>query len=349
MKCEFSDIVVTGLAAISSAGVGLKSLQETMQSGACRLTPMPEEVVGETGHLWGKVAGFRVADFMPPLKARKFDRCSLLTVVAAGMAIKDAGIDLAGIDRTRIGIILGCGFGGVPNAGEFLHGYFTGGTEGLVPMLFPNTVPNAAASNASIEHGLKGPNVTHVQRFCSAESAFFMALRFLEEGRADMIIAGGADDVNPLILRGFRDMGQLRRYGADFAEGAGLLVLEKRDHAVARGAAIRAAVVGVRTVGHFPRGCEAEGLDRLLAGAQSPSLVCFSGTADRISSLTGRFPAARRLVPGRQLGRSLAMGGLAMVSLMLSLTSGEQGLHLAASPEGPYYAIDFLGGAPVQS
>jgi 3-oxoacyl-[acyl-carrier-protein] synthase II len=342
------DIVVTGLAAISPAGVGLAPLRETLQSGECRLTPMPVEVVGEAGHLWGRVEGFRATDFMPPLKARKFDRASLFAVVAAGMAIQDAGIDLATLDRTRIGILLGCGFGGLPNSEEFLRGYFTGGTDMLVPMLFPNTVPNAPASNASIEHGLKGPNVTHVQRLCSAESAFLMALRFLEEERADIIITGGVDEVHPFILQGFRDMGQLRRYGASFAEGVGLLVLEKRDHAVARGASIRASVGSGRTIGLLPKGSEAEGVERLMGNTALPSLVCFSGIADDLPCLTERFPAVRALVPGRLLGRSLAMGGVAMVSLVLSLASGEKGLHLAASPEGPYYAFDFHGGAPVQ-
>jgi 3-oxoacyl-[acyl-carrier-protein] synthase II len=349
MRHDSSDIVVTGLAAISSAGVGLEPLQDTLRSDVCRLTPIPAEIVGEEGHFWGRAETFRAADFMPPLKVRKFDRCSLFAVVAAGMAIRDAGIDLDAFDRTRIGILLGCGFGGVPNSEEFLRGYFTKGIDGLVPMLFPNTVPNAAASNASIEHGLKGPNVTHVQRFCSAESAFFMARRFLEEGRADIIITGGADEIHPAIIRGFRDMGQLRRYGSSFAEGAGLLVLEKRSHAQGRGATIRAGVEEVRTVGLLPRGNEAKGVDRLLGNHPPPALVCYSGTADELSLLTERFAAVPALVPGKLLGRSLAMGGTGMVSLVLSLPAGEQGLHLAASPEGPYYAVGFRGGDPVQS
>ena len=347
MQHNAREIVVTGLAAISSAGVGLAPLRATLQSGACRLTPIPGEVVGEPGHLWGKAEEFRVADFMPPLKARKFDRCSQFAVVAAGMAIQDAGIDLAVLDRTRIGIVLGCGFGGVSNSEEFLRGYFTRGTDGLVPMLFPNTVPNAPASNASIEHGLKGPNVTHVQRLCSAESAFLMARRFLEEGRADIVITGGVDEVHPAILKGFRDMGQLRRHGASFTEGAGLLVLERKSHAVARGAAVRANVGKVRTIGLLADGSEAEGLERLL-GTTAPSLVSFSGTADEVPLLTERFSAIPSLATGRLLGRSLAMGGLGMVSLVLSLPAGEKGLHLAASPEGPYYAVDFEGGVSVQ-
>jgi 3-oxoacyl-[acyl-carrier-protein] synthase II len=348
MQQQFSDIVVTGLAAISPAGVGLEPLRETLADGVCRLTPIPEEVAGGAGHLWGKADGFQAVDFMPPLKARKFDRCSLFAVVAAGMALKDAGIDLAQLDRARIGIVLGCGFGGVANSEEFLRGLTRGG-DGLAPMLFPNTVSNASASNASIEHGLKGPNVTHVQRFCSAESALCMARRFLEEDRADIMITGGVDEVHPVIIRAFKSMGQLRSFGASFGEGVGLLVLEKRDHAIRRGAAIRAGLGEIRTIGLLPQGYEAEGMDRLLGSSAEFSLVSLSGTADEARFLAGRLSSVPSLSSGKLLGRSLAMGGIAMVSLLLSLSAGKRGLHLAASPEGPYYAVDFEGGAPVQS
>lgn len=347
MKSEFQDIVITGLAAITPAGVGLEPLRETLAEGVCRLTPVPGEVAGEPGHLWGKAERFRAADFIPPLKARKFDRASLFAVVAAGQALQDAGLDLARLDRTRIGIVLGCGFGGVANSEEFLRGWFTKGIDGLVPMLFPNTVPNAPASNASIEHGLKGPNVTHVQRLCSAESALMMARRFLEEDRADIIITGGVDEIHPVIMRGFRSMGQLHGHGASFGEGAGLLVLEKGDHAVRRGASVRAGLGAVRTVGHLLQGREAEGCDRLLGNAPALSLISLSGCAEEVATLTGYLPATPLLSTGRLLGRSLAMGGVGLVSLVLSLPSGERGLHLAASPEGPYYAVDVLGGAPV--
>jgi len=339
------DIVVTGLAAISSAGVGVERLRETLARGECRLGPAPVEVMGESGHLWGKADEFRAADYMPPLKARKFDRCSLFAVVAVGMALKDAGIDPAVADRKRIGIVLGCGFSGVANSAEFLSGCLTRGSEGMVPMLFPNTVANAPASNASIEHGLKGPNATHIQRFCSAESALFMAQRFLEEDRADIIITGGIDEINATIMRAFKSMGQLHRYGESFGEGAGLIVLEKKNHALRRGAFIRASLTGIRTLGLLPAEYEREGIDRLLGDAD-PSLVCLSGTAGKLPSLVSRLAAAQLLSPGELLGRSLAMGGIAMVSLLLFLPAGATGLHLAASPEGPYYAVDFLGGGP---
>ena len=344
----YHDTVITGLAAISAAGVGIEPLRQALACGESLLKPVPEGILAAGGHHWGKAEAFRAADFMPPLKARKLDRCSLFAVVAAGMALKDAGIDPASLAPSRIGIVLGCGFGGIGNAEEFLRGYFSAGAEGMVPMLFPNIVPNAPASNASIEHKLKGPNVTTIQRFCSAESAFLMALRFLEEDRADVILAGGVDEVTPVMLRGFQAMGQLRGFGSGFSEGAGILVMERGDHARERKAKILAHVGAVRTIGRLAEGAVREGVNRLLPEPCKADLVALSGTAYREPALLERLPAAPRLETGRILGRSLGMGGLAMVSLVLTLPSGSKGLYLAASPEGPLYAIDWCGGDPVQ-
>jgi 3-oxoacyl-[acyl-carrier-protein] synthase II len=349
MNSAYHDTVITGLAAISSAGVGIEPLCAALESGASQLTRVPEGILpGDSRQFWGKAETFRAADYLPPLKARKFDRCSLFAVVAAGMALQNACIEPGTLDPTRIGMVLGCGFGGIGNAGEFLHGYFLHGAEGMVPMLFPNVVPNAPASNASIEHRLKGPNLTVIQRFCSAESALLMALRFLEEDRADIILTGGVDEITPLILQGFSALGQLRSFGSGFSEGAGILVLERGDHARRRKARVLAGVGGVRTIGRLAAGATREGIGRLLPEPCEADLVALSGTAPLERELLDRLPAAPRLDTGRILGRSLAMGGLAMTSLVLRLAPGAKGLYLAASPEGPWYAIDWYGGEPVQ-
>ncbi|MGA7826201.1 MAG: beta-ketoacyl synthase N-terminal-like domain-containing protein [Geobacteraceae bacterium] len=341
MRSVRTEIAITGIAAISSAGVGLEPLLETVRSGVSALRPVPIELAGEEGHLWGRAESFKASDFMSPLKARKFDRCSLFAVVAAGMALKDAGLDPAAFGPARVGIVLGCGFGGIANSEGFLRGYLTKGCDGLAPMLFPNTVPNAPASNASIEHGLKGPNVTFVQRFCSAEAAFQMACRFLEEDRADIMLTGGVDELDPFMIEAFRDIGQLRRYAAGFSEGTGILVLEKGAVARNRDVRIRAMAGEVRTVGRLLPGREAEGIDRIITPEMQLDLVSLSGVAGETKPLLERLPDLPRLETGPLLGRSLAMGGLSLVSLCASLSPGDSAVHYAASPEGPYYGIDF--------
>ena len=347
MTDKHATIAVTGLAAISAAGVGTQALLNALEDGRSRLRPVPADILGESGLFWGSAEDFKVSDFMPPLKARKFDRCSLFAVIAAGMALENAGIDRAVEDPARIGILLGCGFGGIENSEEFLRGYFTKGADGLAPLLFPNTVPNSPASNASIEHGLKGPNVTLVQRFCSAESAFMMACRFLQEDRADIILTGGVDELNPVMLRGLKAAGQLHGYGRNFGEGAGFVVLEKEERAGERKAAILARAGDIRTVGRLVKGAEEEGISRLLGASRDYSLVSLSGVAEEMRKFQAALTSVRLLETGKILGRSLAMGGLSMVSLVLSLRPGQRALHLAASPEGPYFAIDFVGGPSV--
>ncbi len=342
-------LVITGVGAVSSAGVGIVPLMEALKSGHSSLRPLPNQVLGETGHQWGPASDFRVADFMPPLKARKFDRSSQFAIVAGGLALKDAGLSVGELEPTRIGIVMGCGFGGITNSSGFLEGYFQGGTDGLIPMLFPNTVPNAAASNCSIELRLKGPNVTMVQRFCSAESALLMARRFIEEGRADAMLVGGVDEISPLILKGFHALGQLRpaAHGRGFGEGAGIMVLERADHAARRGARLRGRLGELRTVGLLPTGREAEGLSRLLTGLPEPALLTLSGTAPSRKELAELFPGVPRLDTGPLLGRSLAMGGIAMTAQLLMLANGATGIHLAASPEGPWYVVVFHGADPL--
>jgi 3-oxoacyl-(acyl-carrier-protein) synthase len=307
---------------------------------------MPADILGRDGLTWGKTVNFKAADFMSPMKARKMDRCSQFSVAATGLALKDAGIDLKGIDPQRVGIALGSGFCGLANSAEFLSGYFTGGVEGLMPMLFPNTVPNAPASNASIEHGFTGPNVTVVQRFCSAESALLLACRFIEEGRADVMLAGGVDELIPLMVRGFAALGQIKRDWAPFGEGCGMLVLERGGHARQRGAVIRGAIENVRTVGTLIPGREQEGLELLRGTGQDCSLVSLSGCAADLPEAMAAVSGIPAIDTGKAVGRALAMGGIALATLFASLSATARGLHLAVSPEGPCFSIDVQGGSP---
>jgi len=347
MNIPVTDIVVTGSAAISAAGIGVAAIQELIRTGADALMAMPADVLGREGYRWGKVDGFKASDFMPPMKARKMDRCSQFAVAMAGLALKDAGLDPKGMPPERIGIALGSGFCGVSTSAEFLDGYFSGGVEGLIPMIFPNTVPNSPASNASIELGIKGPNVTLVQRFCSAESAFMLACGFIEEGRADVMLTGGSDEMIPMIIKGISAMGQMTRSSVPFGEGCGVIVLESAAHAARRAARVKARVDAIATIGMLARGNEREGLDLLTATAEECVCVSLSGTAADMPELLVRVSGRSILDTGRVTGRSLAMGGTAMAVLLDSLQPGQSGLHLVASPDGPYFSLRFSGGSSV--
>ncbi len=338
-------IAITGASAVTVAGTGLDPILLALKEGRSCLRPVPEEVLaGGHGLLWGRAEQFKAADFMPPLKARKLDRCSQFAVATTGLALREAGIDKGAIPAERIGIALGCGFGGIANSAEFLTGYFRQGVAGLSPLLFPNTVANAPASNASIEFGFKGPNITFVQRFCSAESAILAACRFIEEDRADVMLAGGVDELTPLMMQGFASLGQVHSYASGFGEGCGILVLEREEHAAARGATIKARIGRIATLGLLLPTAEQAGIDRLLPAQRSFDQVSLSGAGSGIDLLEERVTAERFQRTGRVVGQSLAMGGVALGTFSHLLQPGQSGLHLAASPEGPYFAFSLHGG-----
>jgi 3-oxoacyl-(acyl-carrier-protein) synthase len=344
---SIADIVITGSSVISAAGNGVAAVQELLCSGGNALTPIPSDVLGSDGYFWGKATGFKAADFISPMKARKMDRSSQFAVAATGMALKDAGLDLKSLAPERVGIALGSGFCGVSTSAEFLTGYFTGGAEGMIPMIFPNTVPNAPASYSSIEHGFKGPNVTLIQRFCSAESAFLMACRFIEEGRADVMLAGGTDEIAPLLIKGFAAMGQLKLDSLPFGEGCGIIVLESASHARRRGAVVRASLEGISSIGMLLPGHEQEGINLLTNRIAGSSLVSLSGTITDIEGITDSVAGLPTVEVGRCIGKSLAMGGTALATLVASLPHDSRGLHLAASPHGPCFSIDIRSGSLV--
>ncbi len=338
-------IAITGLGAVGAAGVGIAAALEAVQQRRCCLQPVPEELAnGRADYLWGRADAFKATDFIAPLKARKLDRASQFAVAVAGQALADAGIVKGAVPAARIGIALGCGFGGIANSVEFLSGYFREGLVGLNPMLFPNTVANAPASNASIEYGLKGPNITFIQRFCSAESAILAACRFIEEGRADLMLAGGVDELTPLMVRGFAATGQLKRFASGFGEGCGMLLLERASHAEARGAVVKARLESIRTIGLLLPGREQEGIDRLLPVTSGFSHIALSGAEPPGEPLSKGLGRENLIRPGDSIGRSLAMGGVVSSLLVSMLAPQKMGLHLAASPEGPFFALTFRGG-----
>lgn len=342
-------IAITGFSTINAAGIGTEALLQAVQAGSSCLEPIPAEFLmnGKDNQLWGKADAFKATDFIAPLKARKLDRASQLTVAVAGLALADAGLSKGSFAPERIGIALGCGFGGIANSSEFLTGFFQDGVSGLSPMLFPNTVANASAGNTSIEYGLKGPNITIIQRFCSAESAVLAACRFIEEGRVDLMLAGGVDELTPQMLRGFAATGQLRRFASGFGEGSGLLVLERTSHAMKRGAAIKAQIASISSIGFLLPTAKQQGIDRLIRGYAGFDKITLSGAEPTDQPVTKALGDCAVLEPGKIVGRSLAMGGLVVGLLSSSLAPGEQGLHLGMSPEGPFYRIVLQGGAPV--
>lgn len=255
-------VVVTGIGCVTPIGTGVEGLWEGLRArrSAVRAitrfdpTPFRSRVAAE-------IPDFRPRDFLDAKRAKHYDRYSQLAVVAAGLAIENAALNLAAEDRERVGAIMGSALGGVAYAEEQVGVYFHQGLRAVDPMLALSVFGGAASCNIAIEFGISGPNSTNAMSCASGTIAVGDAFQTIRDGRADVMVAGGAEaPLAPLCFGAFsviRAMSQrnddparasrpfdANRDGFVMGEGAAVLVLEERSRALARGAPIVAEVLG---------------------------------------------------------------------------------------------------------
>ncbi|MBN1823283.1 MAG: beta-ketoacyl-ACP synthase II [Endomicrobiales bacterium] len=255
-------IVVTGIGIISPIGIGSDNYVRSLKngvSGANRITVF--DVSNFTSQIAGTVKDFKPEDFLDRKKARRMARFTQFGVSAAKMAIKDSGLDVSKEDLTRIGVITGTGIGGLDVIEEEEQVLLSKGPKRVSPFLIPMIITNILPGEIAIEYGFTGPNYAVTSACASANHAMGDALRLLRSGDADIMITGGSEAaITPLGLAGFCSIKALTtrnddpqkasrpfdktRDGFLMAEGAGILVFETLEHAVARGAKIYAEVAG---------------------------------------------------------------------------------------------------------
>ena len=262
------EVVVTGISAVSPMGTGREALIRGLWSGENAWGAVPgEPVKGQRAVLAALVREFEPRAHIPVMKLRRMDYCSRFSVVAAQLALEDAGLLRRGekapepvIDLGPCGIFFGTGTAGSTSVAEYLQGLLVEGTEGQFPMLFPNTVPNAPAGQVSIRFCIRGPNATVSQRESSGLHALAMAAESIRHGRCDVALVEGVDEYSIELLAFYDRMGFLspgrsgggescrpfsaRRNGWMVGEGAYALVLESAGHARCRGAAPLGRVLG---------------------------------------------------------------------------------------------------------
>ncbi len=345
--------VITGMGVISPVGIGKEEFWKGLiqgQNGCQEITQF------DTASFRSKKAalakGFNPKAFIPPMKIRRLDRASQFAIAATRMALEDAGLTIGkDVSAERTGIILGSGFCGAVNAEAFHRGQVLRGPSDLNPILFPNTVPNAAASNASIELGIRGPNSTVVQSFCTAEAALLFAYQQLIAHKADAIITGGVDELSAILYRGWNalrlaawDAGDgersapydLKRNGFIPGEGAGIVILEREADALRRKARIYGKIRGLTAAG----GAEDPGekVARTIAGAlkrEGMKTIDFIDGAGNSSPLLDAAEAEglRLALPDRyrdiplssfksMLGEGIASGGVRIAADLLILERG---------------------------
>lgn len=237
------DVVVTGVGAVSPLGVGAEAL-------------LREWVAGNDGIRGGEApcAHFDPRAVMTAKEARRADRFTQLAIGAAEEALAQARID--DLDGTRLGCIVGTGIGGIQTL-ESAHTALEGqGPEWVPPLSIPLMMSNAAPAAIAMRHGLRGPVFGVVSACAAGAHAIGAAARTISCGDADVVVTGGAEaSLTPLARAAFSALDAMsptgesrpfdaRRNGFVMGEGAGILVLEDRAHAQARGAAILGVISG---------------------------------------------------------------------------------------------------------
>lgn len=282
-------IVVTGLGIISPVGNTVGQAWENIlaaKSGIRRITrfdpsELPVQIAGE-------VRDFDVANYLSPKEARRFDTFIHFGIAASMDAIRDAGLEANPANAERIGVCVGSGIGGLPMIEETHNAMLAGGVRKVSPFFVPGSIINMISGIVAINYGFKGPNFATVSACATANHSIGEAMRLIEYGDADVMIAGGAESTMcPLGVAGFAAAKALSgrnddpetasrpwdsgRDGFVLGEGAGVLVLEEYEHAKARGARIYCELAGYgmsADAHHITAPCEdGEGASRSMANA----------------------------------------------------------------------------------
>ena len=261
---ELKRVVVTGLGAVTPVGNTPEEMWQNMVNGVSGAAPI---TLFDTSLFKTKFAcevkNLNINDYLDRKEARKMDRYTQFAMIAAIQAVKDCGWDLEQEDKNRIGVVFGVGIGGIKTFEEEVSYYALNQENGpkFNPFFIPKMIADIAAGQISIMYGFHGPNYITASACASSSNALADAFNLIRLGKANAIVAGGAEAaICATGVGGFNAMHALStrndepekasrpfsasRDGFIMAEGAGCLILEELEHAKARGAKIYAEMVG---------------------------------------------------------------------------------------------------------
>jgi 3-oxoacyl-[acyl-carrier-protein] synthase II len=254
-------VVITGVGAVTPLGNTAAASFAAAEAGACGIAPITGFDTSEHKvKLAGEVKGLPVEELLGKREVKRMDRFTQFALVAAAEALNDSGLDLDNEDRSRIGVDVSSGIGGLGTI-EVEHSKgVQKGFDRVSPHFIPMAISNMAAGHIAIAHGLQGMCTCPVTACAGGTNAVGDAFRQIRDGYADMMVCGGAEaSVTPLGIGGFTSMKALsessdpnrasipfdkERDGFVMGEGSGMLVLEEYEHAVSRGAHIYCELIG---------------------------------------------------------------------------------------------------------
>ncbi len=261
---ELKRVVVTGLGAVTPLGNSPEETWKSMLAGKSGAAPITQFDTSKFKTQFAcEVKNLDVTDWLDRKEARKLDRYTQLAMISAIQGVQDSGIDLEKEDKNRIGVIYGVGIGGIRTFEDEVTYYGQHMEDGpkFNPFFIPKMIADIASGHISIHYGFHGPNFTTTSACASSSNALADAFNLLRLGKANIIVAGGAESaICACGVGGFNAMKALStrnedpehasrpfsasRDGFVMAEGAGCLILEELEHAKARGAKIYAEMVG---------------------------------------------------------------------------------------------------------
>jgi 3-oxoacyl-[acyl-carrier-protein] synthase II len=250
-------VVITGAGVVSPLGAGVDAFWDALAASRSGLDVLEVEAVGAIP-AFPVAAGEDARERFGQREARRMDRSGRLAAVAAALALEDAADP--DVPAERIGVSIGSVHGGAETLLEAHRALLERGADRVSPFSIPSSLPNHPCAAAARALGLRGPSISPATACAAGADAIGGAMGLIREGRADVMVAGGADaPLSPLVVAGYLRLGALNhdpgdgrasrpfdvtRKGFVLGEGAGMLVLEEREHALARGARIHAELTG---------------------------------------------------------------------------------------------------------
>jgi 3-oxoacyl-[acyl-carrier-protein] synthase II len=282
-------VVITGLGVVSPLGLDAPSTWEALLAGKSGIGPITGfDASAFTSRIAGEVRGFVPENYIDRKEVKKMDTFIHFAIAASKEAMADSGLAIDASNAERVGVYIGSGIGGLHMHESTHQDYLERGPRRISPFFIPGMIINLAAGQVSILFGAKGPNLAVATACATGNHAIGEAMRLIREDYADAMIAGGTDaGVTPLALGGFCAMKALstrneepekasrpfdaERDGFVMGDGAGILILEERERAVARGARIYGELAGYGLSGdayHISAPSEnGEGAARAMRGA----------------------------------------------------------------------------------
>ena len=254
-------VVVTGMGAITPIGNDVESFWNGLKEKKVGIGPITQfDTTDYKAKLAAEVKGFNPKESMDPKAARRMEAFSQFAVAAAKEAMENAGLDMSQEDPYRVGVSIGCGVGSLQSMEKEEQKLLSKGPSKISPLMVPMMISNMAAGNVSIQFGLKGKSINIVTACTTGTHSIGEAYRTIQYGDADVMLAGGTESsICPIGIAGFSALTALtfsddplrasipfdkERSGFVMGEGAGVVVLESLDHALARGAHILAEITG---------------------------------------------------------------------------------------------------------